>query len=58
MSLSESDRFVVAQLLEQLTHLEGQLAAFQKRLRAFATAAPVPKPGARRWLRASPASAR
>jgi transposase len=54
LSLSESDRFIVTQLLEQLTHLEGQRAAFQKRLRAFATAAPGAEADARRLLRSVP----
>ena len=54
LSLSESDRFIVTQLLEQLTHLEGQLAAFQKQLRAFATAAPEAEARARRLLRSVP----
>lgn len=49
--LSDADRFLVGQLVEQLGAIEGQLAALRQRLRAFAAAAPAAGARGRRALR-------
>ncbi len=48
--LSEADRFVADQLLDQLRALEGQLADLARRLKAFAAAAPTKEAEARAVL--------
>jgi len=49
--LSDSDRFIVTQMLEQLEQLEGQLATLRQRLRQFAATAPEAEARGRRALR-------
>lgn len=49
--LSESDRFIVGQLLEQLGAIEGQLVALRQQLHAFRAAASEAEARGRRVLR-------
>lgn len=49
--LSDSDRFILGQMLDQLRGIEDQLAAVRRRLRAFAAAASEAEARGRRALR-------
>jgi transposase len=54
VSLRDADRFVLGQLHDQWEHLEGQLRALARRLKAFAAAAPPREAEARAKLATVP----